>query len=175
MPGAYLKGNSSFPGSTFVVDEISKSWNAHGVVDAIIINEQDFTPDSHCTIKYYKLKHIIFLHIDAVLKPSSLPYTGVQDDTSYIYTGDFTFSKVNTTANVRLTPALASASYHFQNTLNIEDLKSGVFFDTNVSFIMGTVHINGIIDSTEIVITAPTGMLPNHEYNVCGTLIYQSL
>lgn len=175
MPGAYLKGNSSFPGSTFIVDEVSRPWNIEGPATSTIINNTDFTTDSSCTVQYYKLKNIVSLYIDAFLKPSSLPYTGVQNDTSYIYTGDFAFSNVNTSANIRLDPILSATPYHFETSVNIVDFKTGVFFDTNLSAVMGMVHLNGIIDPTMLCITIPTGMLPNHEYNICGTIIYECL
>lgn len=175
MPGAYLKGNSSFPGSTFIVDEISRPWNSEGSATSTIINNTDFTSDSSCTVQYYKLKKIVSLYIGALLKPSSLSYTGVENDTSYIYTGDFVFSNVNTTANIRLDPILSAAPYHFETSINTADYKTGVFFDTNLSAVMGMIHINGIFDPTLLRITIPTGMLPNHEYNICGTIIYECL
>jgi hypothetical protein len=121
------------------------------------------------------MKNIVSLYIDALLKPSSLPYTGVENDTSYIYTGDFSFSQVNTSANIRLDPVLSAAPYHFETSVNINDFKSGVFFDPSLSSVMGTVHLNGILDPTMLRITIPTGMLPNHEYSICGTFIYQCL
>ncbi len=175
MPGAYMKGNSSFPGSTFIVDEVSRPWNIEGSVTSTIINNTHFTSDSSCTVQYYKMKNIVSLYIDALLKPSSLPYTGVENDTSYIYTGDFSFSQVNTSANIRLDPVLSAAPYHFETSVNINDFKSGVFFDPSLSSVMGTVHLNGILDPTMLRITIPTGMLPNHEYSICGTFIYQCL
>jgi len=175
MPGAYLKGNSSFPGSTFIVDEISRPWNISGLAASTITNETYFTPDSYCTVQYYKLKNIVSLYIDALLKPSTLPYTGVENDTSYIYTGDFSFSSVNTVANIRLDSVLSAAPYHFETSINTDDYRTGVFFDTNLSAVMGIIHINGIIDPTMLHITIPTGMLPNHEYNICGTIIYECL
>lgn len=175
MPGAYLKGNSFFPGSRFIVDEISRAWNLQGIAESTIINHTEFTTSSYCTVQYYKLKNIISLHVEAVLKPSSFPYTGIENDTSYIYTGDFVFSRVNTTATVRLPSLLTSAPYHFERSVNIEDFKTGVFFETNISSVLGMIHLNGIMDSTMLVITVPSGMLPNHEYKVCGTLIYECL
>lgn len=175
MPGAYLKGNSSFPGSTFTVDEISRPWNMEGTATSTIINNTKFTSDTSCTVQYYKLKKVLALYISALLKPSSLPYTGVENDTSYIYTGDFAFSNVNTTANIRLDPILSAAPYHFETSINAEDYKTGVFFDTNLSAVMGMIHLNGILDPTLLRITIPTGMLPNHEYNICGTIFYECL
>jgi len=175
MPGAYLKGNSSFPGSTFIVDEVSRPWNTEGTATSIIINNTDFTSDSFCTVQYYKLKNIVSLYVSARLKPSSLPYTGVENDTSYLYTGDFVFSNVNTTANIRLDSILSAAPYHFETSINIDDYKTGVFFDTNLSAVMGMIHLNGVIDPTMLRITIPTGMLPHHEYNICGTIIYECL
>ena len=175
MPGAYLKGNLSFPGSTFIVDEVSRHWNTEGTATSTIINNTDFTFDSSCTVQYYKLKNIVSLYISASLKPSSLPYTGLENDTSYIYTGDFSFSNVNTAVNIRLDPILSAAPYHFETSINIDDFKTGVFFDTNLSSVMGMIHLNGIIDPTMLRITLPTGMLPNHEYNICGTIIYECL
>lgn len=173
---AYLKGNSLFPAQNFNVDIISRAWNMDGVVDSSIINNSDFSADSYVTVNYYKLKNIAVIYIDGVLKPSTVPYTGVPDDTSYIYTGEFEFERVNTTANVRMQlPALSSAPYHFENTMNVEDYRTGVFFEPNRNSIMASVHINGILDSTKLVVTIPSGMLPNHEYQICGTLIYQCL
>lgn len=175
MPGAFLKGNSSFPGSSFVVDEISRPWNPDGAASAEIINRDDFTADSRCTVEYYRLKNIVSLHVDALLKPSSLPYTGVEDDTSYIYTGNFAFSEVSTTARVRLDGRLAAAPYHYENSVSVEDFKTGVFFDTSLSPALGRVHVNGIEDTTELVLTVPGGLLPNHEYRARGTIIYETL
>lgn len=175
MPGAYLKGNSSFPGSTFIVDEVSRPWNMEGTATSTIINNTDFTSDSLCTVQYYKLKNIVSLYINALLKPNSLPYTGVENDTSYIYTGDFEFSNVNTEANIQLDAILSATPYHFETSINIDDYKTGVFFDTDLSSVMGMIHLNGILDPTRLRITIPTGMLPNHEYNVCGTIIYECL
>lgn len=175
MPGAYLKGNSSFPGSSFIVDEVSRPWNIEGYFTPTIINNTDFTSDSFCTVQYYKLRNIVSLYIDALLKPSSLPYTGVENDTSYIYTGDFEFSQVNTSANIRLNSFLSAAPYHFETSVNVNDFKSGVFFDPSLSSIMGTLLLNGILDPTMLRITIPTGMLPNHEYNISGTFMYQCL
>jgi hypothetical protein len=175
MPGAYLKGNLSFTGSKFTVDEVSRPWNIDGTATSTIINNTDFTSDSFCTVQYYKLKNIVSLYISASLKPSSLPYTGVENDTSYIYTGDFAFSNVSTEANIRLDPILSAAPYHFETSINIDDFKTGVFFDTHLSAVMGMIHLNGILDPTSLRITIPTGMLPNHEYNICGTIIYECL
>ena len=176
MPGAYLKGNSSFPGSTFIVDQVSRPWNVEGTATSTIINTDFlFNSDSFCTVQYYKLKHIVSLYIDVFLKPSSLPYTGVEDDTSYIYTGDFAFSKVNTSANIRLDAILSAGRYHFETSVNVDDYKSGVFFENSLSSIMGTVHLNGILDATMLCINIPTGLLPNHEYRICGTLMYECL
>ena len=175
MPGAYMKGNLSFPGSIFSVDEVSRSWNIEGAATSTIINNTNFTSDSSCTVQYYKLKNIVSLYINALLKPSSLPYTGVEDDTSYIYTGDFSFSDVNTIANIRLDPILSAAPYHFETSVNVDDFKTGVFFDTQLSTIMGMVHLNGIIDPMKLCITIPSGMLPNHEYRICGSFIYECL
>lgn len=175
MPGAYLKGNSSFPGSTFIVDEVSRPWNIEGVAHTSIVEHTSFTNESSCTVQYYKLKNIVSLYVDALLKPSTLSYTGVENDTSYIYTGDFTFSTVRTAASVKLAPLLTAAPYHFETSVNIEDFKTGVFFEPSISVVMGTLHLNGILDPTVLVITIPSGMLPNHEYKICGTLIYQCL
>tara|TARA_Y100000389_G_C17438402_1_gene506989 strand:- start:743 stop:1270 length:528 start_codon:yes stop_codon:yes gene_type:complete len=175
MPGAYLKGNSSFPGSTFIVDEVSRPWNTEGTATSTIINNRNFTSGSSCTVQYYKLKKMVSLYISVLLKPSSLPYTGVENDTSYIYTGNFAFSNVNTTADIRIDPILSAAPYHFETSVNIDDYKTGVFFDTNLSAVMGMIHLNGILDPTLLRITIPTGMLPNHEYNICGTMIYECL
>jgi hypothetical protein len=175
MPGAFLKGNISFPNSTFIVNDIFRPWNIEGVEHPTIINDTDFTTDSYCVVEYYKLKNIVFLYIDAFLKPTSLPYTNIENDTAYIYTGDFLFSRVNTTVNVRLSSVLTAASYHYETSGNVEDIKTGVFFDTSISSIMGIVHLNGALDSTMLVITIPSGMLPNHEYRISGTLIYECL
>lgn len=175
MPGAYLKGNSLFPGNSFVVDEISRPWNIDGVVNTSFINVADFKPESQCKVYYYKLKNLVSLYIDAVLKPSSMPYTGVENDTTYIYTGDFNFDTVNTTARVRLENSrLSCAPFHFETSMNVEDFKTGVFFELGRSYILGFAHMNGLLDSTELILTVPGGLLPNHEYRICGTFIYQT-
>tara|TARA_Y100001936_G_C15840049_1_gene541473 strand:- start:252 stop:776 length:525 start_codon:yes stop_codon:yes gene_type:complete len=174
MPGAYLKGNSLFPGASFVVDEISRPWNNEGVVQASFINMDDFKPESFCKLKYYRLKNIISLYIEALLIPNSLPYTGVENDTAYIYTGSFDFDDVNTAARFKLDSRLSCAPFHYQTSLYAEDFKTGVFFELGRSYIMGFVHMNGLIDSTELTLTVPSGFLPNHEYRISGTFIYET-
>ena len=58
--------------------------------------------------------------------------------------------------------------------LTVEDFKTGVFFELGRSYILGFAHMNGLLDSTELILTVPGGLLPNHEYRICGTLIYQA-
>jgi hypothetical protein len=176
MPGAYLKGNISFPSSAFSVDTVSRAWNYSGSLDTIISNTSDFTADSNCRVDYYKLENIIILSVTAFLKPSTFRYLGANDQTSYVYTGDFEFpDKIVTEANVQLDKKLSCATHHFQTAITVEDFKTGVFFDLSRDYRLATMHINGVLDTTKLVITLPSGFLPNHEYNVSGELIYEVL
>ena len=176
MPGAYLKGNSSFPGQVFTVDVLNRPWNVEGEQQVAIVNGSDFTSDSTVTVKYYKLKNIIALYFRAHLKPSTVAYTGSAGSTSYIFTGDLTFpDKIVTEARVRLGGALSAAGFHFENSLNVVDFRTGVFFDMSRDERIGSAHINGILDATELVMHVPSGLLPNHEYTLSGSLMYQTL
>jgi len=176
MPGAYLKGNSSFPGQVFTVDIIQRPWDVEGESPAPIINSHEFTTDSTVTLKYYKLKNIISLYVTAKLKPNTAPYTGSEGSTSYIFTGDLTFpNKIVTEVRVRLAGGLSAAGFHFENSVNVMDFRTGVFFELSRDERMGSVHINGILDATELILHIPSGLLPNHEYEICGSLLYQTL
>jgi len=176
MPGAYLKGNSSFPGQVFTVDVISRPWNVEGEYAAPIVNASDFTTDSIVTLRYYKLRNIISLYVTANLKPNTAPYTGSENSTAYIFTGDLTFpNKIVTEARVRLNSGLSAAGFHFENSVNVIDLRTGVFFELSRDERMGSAHINGILDATELILHVPTGLLPNHEYTIAGSLLYQAL
>lgn len=175
MPGAFLKGNCSFPGS-FIVDELSRSWDIFGTSNAFIKNANDFTNDSSCSVHYYKLKNIIFLSMYAVLKPSTKKYTGIENDTAYIYTGEFNFpEKIVTEVEIELRGELSASPFHFQNSLAVEDFKTGVFFEICSDAKLGFMHVNGLLDPTKLVLTLPSGFVPHHTYTLSGSLIYEVL
>lgn len=176
MPGAFLKGNVSFPGS-FFVDQLSHTWNQQGksvmqLLDAGTV----FRPDSTVEIDYFRLRRLACVSVLAVLYPSTLPYIGVENDTEYIYTGQTVFpEKLPTEARIRIRDDLAASPCHFENVTTITDTKTGVFFNRSADRQLGSVHVNGILDSTQLVLTNPTGFLPNHVYEISATIIYEVL
>jgi hypothetical protein len=175
MPGAFLKGNVSFPGS-FFVDQLSHTWNQQGKSVVELLDGTAFRPDSKVEIDYFRLRRFACLSVLAVLHPSTTPYTGIEQDTHYIYTGQMVFpEKLPTEARIRIRDNLAASACHFENVASVSDVKTGVFFNRSADQHIGSVHINGILDSTQLVLTNPIGFLPNHVYEISATLMYEVL
>ena len=181
MPGAFLKGNSSFlAGTEFSVDELSRAWDIFGVANVRLAGDTSLysLSDLHCT--YYKLQNITILALDVTITPSTVQYTGVQNDTSFLYSGALDLfaqnanNKVPTEVTLELDAFLGAAPYHFQNNISVIDEMTAVFFDVTEDQRIASIHINGVLSPTSLIITLPSGFLPHHRYHVHGSIFYAS-
>lgn len=172
MPGAFLKGNSIFPGSNFVVNDISKPWNSMGSVPVRF--EDSSFGGSALRLDYYVLKRVAVLNLEGSVVISTAAYGLGEGDTSYLYEGDFKFpDKLVTEARFDIGPALGASAYHFQNVLHVSARKMPVFFDVTETQFLGSVHIDGVRSDHQVVITCPSGFLPHRVYNISGSLVYE--
>eukprot|EP00965_Chrysotila_dentata_P128431 4246507-Pleurochrysis_carterae.AAC.1 len=178
MPGAFLKGNTLFPGSRFSVDDVTRPWDVHGTSQADTESNADFfTNDTRVSVSYYKLKHIIVLSVHGTITPSTLPYYGTEGSTAYLYQSATNAlpGRMRTQMHVDIDQYLSAAPFHFENALTVCDMKNAVFYNTSEDERPGTVHINGRLHPTRLVLTVPTGLFPHHTYTVAGTLAYEPL
>lgn len=175
MPGAFLKGNSLFPGSSFVVDEISRSWNVHGSVVPTLLSNQQYILENNLVFDYYKFGTVAVLGVHGVIVPSTIPYFGVEGSTDYIYTGSFSFpDKQFTTLKFDIGNVLACSRHEYQTTLDVTDERSEVFYDTSLDSRLGYMSMNGLTQPTVVELKVCSGMLPHHRYNLSGVLYYES-
>jgi len=181
MPGAFLKGNSSFlAANEFSVDQLSRPWNVLGQANLRELADQPFiVSEKECA--YYKLKNIVILTIKATIIPTTFQYTGVENDTSFLYSGklDLLAQNVNGKLPTQLVfvldSFLAAGPFHYQNSLTVVDRKTSVFFDITEDQQIGTLHINGVLNATHLILTLPSGFLPHHRYTVSASLAYSSI
>lgn len=178
MPGAFLKGNSLFHGARFEVDELNSPWNVYGILPIQFDTETaHFIRSSTLLINYFKLRNVICLHITGSIRPSTVPYTGVEGDTSYLYMGNSVSfdSPVFNTLKIDLEATLASSRNVFSSVVNITDTKDAVYYNPTRDPSMGIVSIDGHVNATRLTISNPlNGYIPHHEYRIDGTLFYET-
>ena len=177
MPGAFLKGNSSFAGAKFIVDSLSRPWNVHGELTPPLDQaDAPFVKASTLRFKYYKLKHLVALAVEGTVVPSTVPYAGAEDETAYIYTGTFSFpDPLFTTLRFDVGDTLACAAYEYQTAMGVTDVKGDVFYQQSADARIGLMAIDGANDPTTLHLTVASGMLPHHTYTLSGVLMYEAL
>lgn len=176
MPGAFLKGNLSFPGATFTVDNISRSWDVYGALTPAVISNQQFLKENNLSFTYYKLKNFIAISVEGTIIPSTIPYSGSEDDASFIYSGSFTFPEQQvSTLQFDVGSTLACARHEYQTTLNVIDERGEVFYRPSVDTRLGLMNINGITEPNTLTLSVATGIMPHHIYTLSGIIMYEAL
>lgn len=176
MPGAFLKGNSSFPGALFVVDEISRSWDVYGALTPPVISNESFLKENNLSFTYYKLKNFIAIGVQGTIVPSTIPYSGSEDDTSFVYSGSFTFPEQQvSTLQFDVGSTLACARHEYQTTLDVIDERGEVFYRPTVDTRLGLMNINGITQPNTLTLSVATGIMPHHTYTLSGVIMYEAL
>ena len=176
MPGAFFKGNSSFPGTTFIVDEISRPWDIYGALTPSVISNQQFLKENNLSFTYYKLQNFIAMSVEGTIVPSTVPYSGSEDDTSFLYSGSFAFPEQQlSTLQFDVGSTLACARYEYQTTLDIIDERGEVFYRPSVDTRLGMMNINGITEPNKLTLSVATGIMPHHTYTLSGVIMYEAL
>lgn len=165
---AFLKGNSAFPATSFSADHLSESWTD----TTLPPNNSIFTTSSSVRASLFRLRHLSALHINGVLVPSTTPYTGSEQDTSYLYDGDFHFDSIATQTSFQL--PVPSAGGRWQSNVTVLDQATGVFFDPSRLQVLAWLSIEPE-DTGRVTLHVPTSFVPHHNYYVHGTLIYESV
>lgn len=176
MPGAFLKGNSSFPGMVFTVDEISRSWDVYGALTPNLVSNYEFIKNNNLSFTYYKLKHFIAISLHGTVIPSTVPYSGIEDDTSYIYSGSFTIPEPQfSVLEFDIGSTLACARHEHQASLNVIDERGDVFYHPTVDTRIGIININGVTEPTTLRVSVASGFMPHHTYTLSGIIMYEAL
>lgn len=176
MPGAFLKGNSSFPGARFIVDEISRSWDNYGALTPSVISNEHFLKENNLSFTYYKLQNFVAIGVQGTIVPSTIPYSGSEDDTSFIYSGSFTFPEQQvSTLQFDVGSTLACARNEYQTTLNVIDERGEVFYRPSVDTRLGLMNMNGITQPNTLTLSVATGIMPHHTYTLSGVIMYEAL
>lgn len=176
---AFLKGNTRFPGSRFTVDELTRSWDVLGT-SAVDLSDNGayLSKDTLVSVSYFKLKNMIILTLRGSITPSTYPYSGTEDDTEYLYDGRTQTvlpEQMRTHVSIDVDAHLSVSPFHFENSVSVTDTKHDVFYDTTEDVRIGTMHMNGRLHPTRIVLTIPTGLFPHHTYAVTGELAYEPI
>lgn len=177
MPGAFLKGNSSFVTRNFTVDKLSNKW-IYKTVDTSNENEGCVMKRTDLSLHVFKLKHIVNIHLNGTVVPSTVPYTGFEDSTYYLYdtTQNIKLDEVPTFFDVSLDPSLTASASIFKNDIFVLDNVQNVYYEYGREMShMGFMTIDGTQTSSTLRVTVPIGFLPHHTYSIQGSLVFELL
>lgn len=176
MPGAYLKGNSSFPDTSFSVDHIARPWDVYGPLQPVLLLNAEFIKEHDLAFTYYKLKHLVVISVHGTIVPSTIPYTGKEDDTSFVYSGSFNFPEQNfSTLKFDIGSSLACDRNAYQAAMSVLDKRGEIFYDLSSDSRLGFMNINGNIAPNVLTLLVASGMMPHHIYTIAGVIMYEAL
>lgn len=167
---AFRKGNSNFPGSSFVVDELSRVWNHSGVI-APQPTAPDLVKTNGLNVTYYKLLNMAIINVSGTIVPSTIPHTGVEDSTAYLYTGPNVLTNIPTSVTFSLGSTIRSSSDVFTSSCDIRDSQSKLYFAPYQLTRDGFTQVHTDNNNTYLQIFCPTGFLPHHNYALSSTIV----
>lgn len=174
---AYFKGNSLFPGTAFLADDLSRPWDANGLITPSIRNS-DIIETASASLSYYMLQGAVCIHISVAVEFSTLPVTGISNDVFYIYAGAAIIPSTPLLTRLVLDvgPQLACAPGSYTATLDIVDVASNVYIEPTRQPAQGWMTIDGTqggVSASELLITNSHAFIPHHTYNISGSLWYK--